>query len=81
MNTESSTPTNALEGNEEFVAFLHGDARRYKIPSTCDKAWLANEWKKGEKHFAFMFVMCTGKTLCITDASEFYKQAAETYKG
>lgn len=71
----------ALKGNEDFVAFLHKDAREAKIPGTCDKAWLASVWQNGEENFAFVFVMCTGKPLYTQDTDEFYKQAAETYKG
>jgi hypothetical protein len=81
MNTESVAPTNVLEGNEEFVAFLHEHARKEKVPETCDKSWLANAWLKNRGVFANLFVTSTGKDFYVSDVNEFFKQAAESYKG
>ena len=70
----------ALKGNEEFVDYLHAHARKEKIPATCDKAWLAMAWRNSLS-LTPMFAMLTSKTVRVPNVNEFYKQAAESYKG
>jgi hypothetical protein len=81
MNTESVAPISALEGNENFVAFLHKSTRDAKIPGNCDKKWLAMTWMEGATIFMRQFVELTGKGLTIENSREFFRQAAELYEG
>ncbi len=80
MNTDCAKE-NVLKDNEEFVAFLHENARKEKIPATCDKLWLANVWRNNRGLFANLFVLYTGKAVLVPQIDSFFQQAAESYKG
>lgn len=80
MHTDT-TKDDALKGNEDFMTFLHKDAREAKVPATCDKAELAKFWMDWATNFMQEFAKSTGKGLTIENSEKFFRQAAESYKG
>ncbi|MFA6077726.1 MAG: hypothetical protein WC724_01765 [Candidatus Paceibacterota bacterium] len=80
MNT-SEIKKDAIKGNEEFVAFLHQHAKQAKIPSSCDKAWLASVWQRNKVVFMFHFAVQKGESGSTPPTDEFLRQAAEAYQG
>jgi hypothetical protein len=85
MSADDATPTNALEGNEELVAFLHEDARKRLVPiptTLYEKTVLAWNWEDNAGYYINnRFTRETGKTVFIRYLHEFFQQAAESYKG